>query len=159
MNSILFTGEEEILTDEDYKVIEEAEEIIKDNDPDFKPHFKKKHIGLLTVSIIFFVFFIFLGSFSTIFALVNYSNENIMQGVSVLGVDLSNLSKDDAKKKIEDEAQKRITTELIFNHNDEVYTLHLAEISADFDVDKAINDAYSVGRNGNIFKNNYLILI
>ena len=158
MNSILFTGEEEILTDEDYKVIEEAEEIIKDNDPDFKPHFKKKHIGLLTVSIIFFVFFIFLGSFSTIFALVNYSNENIMQGVSVLGVDLSNLSKDDAKKKIEDEAQKRITTELILNHNDEVYTLHLAEISADFDIDKAINDAYSIGRNGNIFKNNYQIL-
>ena len=159
MNSILFTGEEDLsFTDEDYKVIEEAEEIIKDNNPDFKPVFKKRHISLLVISILFFVLFIFISTFSTIFALINYSNTNIMQGVSVFGIDLSNLSQEDAKKKITEEAEKRISTELVFCHNDEVYTLHLSEIGASFDIDKAIYDSYKVGRDGNIFTNNFQIL-
>ena len=159
MNSILFTGEEDLsFTDEDYKVIEEAEEIIKDNNPDFKPIIKKSHISLLVISILFFVLFIFIGTFSTIFALINYSNTNIMQGVSVFGIDLSNLSQEDAKKKITEEAEKRISTELVFSHNDEVYTLHLSEIGASFDIDKAVYDSYKVGREGNIFTNNFQIL-
>ena len=50
MNSILYASEnvssnedDDVFTVEDYKVIEEAEEIIKDNNPDFKPIIKRKH--------------------------------------------------------------------------------------------------------------------
>ena len=158
MNSILYTGEESPLTEDDYKVIEEAEEIIKDNNPDFKPVIKKKHTGLLVFSILFFVLFIFVAFFSTIFALINLSHENIIQGVSCLGVDLSNLTVEEAKQKIISETENRISTEVVFKHNDETYTLHLSEISASFGIDDIVNNAYNVGRNGNIFVNNFEIL-
>ncbi len=159
MNSILFTGEEDnTLTDEDYKIIEEAEEIIKSNNPDLKTNTKKKHIILLIFSILFFVLFIFLAYFSTIFALLNLSHENIVQGVNALGIDLSGLNKEEAKQKIINETNNRISTEVIFLHNDETYTLHLSEISGSFNINEIVENAYNVGRSGNIFTNNYQIL-
>ena len=158
MNSILYTGEETTLTEDDYKVIEEAEDIIKDNNPDFVPVFKKKHMGLLVFSILFFVLFIFAITFSTIFALINLSHTNIVQGVSSLGVDLSGLTVEQAKEKIISETENRISTEIVLNHNDETYILHLSEIGGSFDIDKIVNSAYDVGRKGNIFSNNYQIL-
>ena len=158
MNSILYTGEESSFTDEDYKIIEEAEDIIKDNNPDFVPVLKKKHTGLLVFSILFFVLFIFIAFFSTIFALINLSHENIVQGVSSLGVDLSGLTIEQAKEKIISETENRISTEMVFKHNDETYTLHLSEIGGSFDIDDIVNDAYSIGRKGNIFANNFQII-
>ena len=158
MNSILYTGTDTSLSTEDYKVIEEAEEIIKNNDPNFEPIKRKKHLGLLVISILFFVIFIFLVVFSTIFALLNVSNESIIDGVSVLGIDLSGLSKEDAKNKLAIETENRVSIELVFKHNEEVYTLHPSEIGASFDIDALVDSAYSVGRAGNIFQNNYQIL-
>lgn len=159
MNSILFTGEEETnFTEDDYKIIEEAEEIIKSNNPDFVPIKRKKHYVLLSFSILFFVLFFFLLIFSTVFALINSNHELIMTGVNSFGIDLSGLSVDEAKEKILQEANERISTEIVFNHNDEIYTLHLAEIGASYNIDEIINKAYSIGRNSNIFINNYEIL-
>ncbi len=157
MNSILYTGTDSSFTTEDYKVIEEAEEIIKNYDPNFVPIKCKKHLGLLIFSILFFIIFIFLAIFSTIFALLNVSNESIIDGVSVFGIDLSGLSREDAKNKITAETENRISTELVLKHNDEVYTLHPSEISVSFDIDSIVDLAYSIGRNGNIFQNNYQI--
>ena len=158
MNSILYTGEESALTEEDYKIIEEAEDIIKDNNPDFVPIIKRKHVGLLVFSILFFVLFILISFSSTIFALINLSHENIIQGVSSLGVDLSGLTVEQAKEKIISETENRISTEIVFKHNDETYTLHLSEIGGSFDIDDIVNDAYSIGRKGNIFINNFQII-
>ncbi len=158
MNSILYTGEDQEFTEEDYKVIEEAEEIIKDNDPDFKPVIKKKHRGLIIFSILFFVLFVLIMIFSTIFAIININSNKIISGISVLGVDISKLTKEDAKAKLLSESDKRLNTEIIFKHNEEVYTLHLSEIGASFDIDAIIDKSYSIGRSGNIFVNNYTII-
>lgn len=159
MNSILYTGEDEdVFTDEDYKIIEEAEEIIKENYPEFTPVVKKKHTVLLVFAILFFVLFIFLAIFSSAFSIANSNHDNIMKGVSLLGIDLSGLSKEEAKNKILEETNNRLSTEIVLKHNDEVYTLHLLEVGASYDIDKMINSAYLVGRTGNLFKSNFEIL-
>lgn len=159
MNSILYTGEDEnSFTNEDYKIIEEAEEIIKDNYPEYVPVVKKKHTVLLVLSILFFMLFIFVVIFSTAFSIANSNNDNIMNGVSVLGIDLSGLSKEEAKNKILEETDKRLSTEVVLKHNDEVYTLHLLEIGANYDIDKMVYSAYLIGRTGNLFISNYEIL-
>ncbi len=159
MNSILYTGEEEdSFTDEDYKIIEEAEEIIKENYPEFTPVVKKKHTVLLIFAILFFILFIFLVIFSSVFSIANSNHNNIMKGVSILGIDLSGLSKEEAKNKILEETDNRLSTEVVLKHNDEVYTLHLLEVGASYDIDKMINSAYLVGRTGNLFKSNFEIL-
>ena len=107
---------------------------------------------------IFFIVFLLASVFSTVFAFINVNNTTFVSGISILGIDVSGLSKDDAKQKVTDDVSNRLSTDVIFKHNDETYTLLPSSVGGSFDIDKVIDDAYSVGRNGNIFQNNFAIL-
>lgn len=163
MNAILYTSgntTSQELTPEESKIFDEADEIIEQNSNDFsnKKNEHKSHIGLLIFSIIFFIVFILASVFSTVFAFININNTTFVSGISILGIDVSGLSKDDAKQKVTDDVSNRLSTDVIFKHNDETYTLLPSSVGGSFDIDKVIDDAYSVGRSGNIFQNNFAIL-
>ena len=163
MNAILYTSGDttlQELTPEESKIFDEADEIIEQNSSDFsnKKSEHKSHIGLLIFSIIFFIVFLLASVFSTVFAFINVNNTTFVSGISILGIDVSGLSKDDAKQKVTDDVSNRLSTDVIFKHNDETYTLLPSSVGGSFDIDKVIDDAYSVGRNGNIFQNNFAIL-
>ena len=163
MNAILYTSGDttlQELTPEESKIFDEADEIIEQNSNDFsnKKSEHKSHIGLLIFSIIFFIVFILASVFSTFFAFININNTTFVSGISILGIDVSGLSKDDAKQKVSDDVSNRLSTDVIFKHNDETYTLLPSSVGGSFDIDKVIDDAYSVGRSGNIFQNNFAIL-
>lgn len=163
MNAILYTSGDttlQELTPEESKIFDEADEIIEQNSSDFsnKKSEHKSHIGLLIFSIIFFIVFLLANVFSTVFAFINVNNTTFVSGISILGIDVSGLSKDDAKQKVSDDVSNRLSTDVIFKHNNETYTLLPSSVGGSFDIDKVIDDAYSVGRNGNIFQNNFAIL-
>lgn len=163
MNAILYTSgntTSQELTPEESKIFDEADKIIEQNSNDFsnKKSEHKSHIGLLIFSIIFFIVFILASVFSTVFAFININNTTFVSGISILGIDVSGLSKDDAKQKVSDDVYNRLSTDVIFKHNDETYTLLPSSVGGSFDIDKVIDDAYSVGRSGNIFQNNFAIL-
>lgn len=163
MNAILYTSGDttsQELTPEESKIFDEADKIIEQNSSDFsnKKSEHKSHIGLLIFSIIFFIVFLLAIVFSTVFAFINVNNTTFVSGISILGIDVSGLSKDDAKQKVTDDVSNRLSTDVIFKHNDETYTLLPSSVGGSFDIDKVIDDAYSVGRNGNIFQNNFAIL-
>lgn len=163
MNAILYTSGDttsQELTPEESKIFDEADKIIEQNSSDFsnKKSEHKSHIGLLIFSIIFFIVFLLASVFSTVFAFINVNNTTFVSGISILGIDVSGLSKDDAKQKVSDDVSNRLSTDVIFKHNDETYTLLPSSVGGSFDIDKVIDDAYSVGRNGNIFQNNFAIL-
>lgn len=163
MNAILYTSgntTSQELTPEESKIFDEADKIIEQNSNDFsnKKSEHKSHIGLLIFSIIFFIVFILASVFSTVFAFININNTTFVSGISILGIDVSGLSKDDAKQKVSDDVSNRLSTDVIFKHNDETYTLLPSSVGGSFDIDKVIDDAYSVGRSGNIFQNNFAIL-
>lgn len=163
MNAILYTSDNttsQELTPEESKIFDEADKIIEQNSNDFsnKKNEHKSHIGLLIFSIIFFIVFILASVFSTVFAFININNTTFVSGISILGIDVSGLSKDDAKQKVSDDVSNRLSTDIIFKHNDETYTLLPSSVGGSFDIDKVIDDAYSVGRSGNIFQNNFAIL-
>lgn len=163
MNAILYTScdtTSQELTPEESKIFDEADKIIEQNSSDFsnKKSEHKSHIGLLIFSIIFFIVFLLASVFSTVFAFINVNNTTFVSGISILGIDVSGLSKDDAKQKVTDDVSNRLSTDVIFKHNDETYTLLPSSVGGSFDIDKVIDDAYSVGRNGNIFQNNFAIL-
>ena len=163
MNAILYTSGDttsQELTPEESKIFDEADKIIEQNSSDFsnKKSEHKSHIGLLIFSIIFFIVFLLASVFSTVFAFINVNNTTFVSGISILGIDVSGLSKDDAKQKVTDDVSNRLSTDVIFRHNDETYTLLPSSVGGSFDIDKVIDDAYSVGRNGNIFQNNFAIL-
>lgn len=163
MNAILYTSGDttsQELTPEESKIFDEADKIIEQNSSDFsnKKSEHKSHIGLLIFSIIFFIVFLLASVFSTVFAFINVNNTTFVSGISILGIDVSGLSKDDAKQKVTDDVSNRLSTDVIFKHNDETYTLLPSSVGGSFDIDNVIDDAYSVGRNGNIFQNNFAIL-
>ena len=49
--------------------------------------------------------------FSIIFALLNISNEKILNGISILDIDVGNLSIEEATKKINDAINERFNDE------------------------------------------------
>lgn len=121
---------------------------------------KKTKKGLIiTIAAIAVIFILML--FSTIFALINMNNQNIMKGISILGIDVSNLSPEEATKKINDAIENRFQDEnnnLILKRNQTEISVTANTFNAKFDVEKAIAEAYNIGRSGNILTNNYAIL-
>ena len=151
MNAILFNKTHSVSSNDVNEVFRKAEEIIKENSPK-----KSKKWLIITICIIVFLFILL--ALSTIFALFNINSNKIISGISVLGIDISNLTVEDAKSKLNETFNTRLNSNLIFSHNEQLYNVLPSQLECTFDVDGAIDKAYSYGRNGNIFKNNYDIL-
>ena len=81
-----------------------------------------------------------------------------MTGVSINNIDISGLSKDEAKAKVENVLDEKINKEIKVIYGEYESTINPKVIDAKFDTNKAIEDAYGIGRNGNIIINNYNIL-
>ena len=151
MNAILFTGDSSPISDEEVKVFKDAEKIINNNK-------KKKHPVLIVLSIIIVILFLAFLVLSTIFALLNINSDKIVNGVSVVGIDISNLTKQEALDKLNAEFSNRISKDIVLKHNDELYSFIPSQIEGNYDVNKVVDQAYTIGRDGNIFQNNYSII-
>ena len=116
---------------------------------------KKKKIKLI---IAFSIIIIFLLFFSVIFALININNEKIYNNISVMGINVSNMSYQEAISAINDAIEQKFSEEILLKKDDYETTINADQINALFDVESAVSKAYSIGRNGNIVANNYSIL-
>ena len=103
--------EKEIQKNEENK--EEVNEI-KTNEEEQQSNKEKKSIVPVVIITILICLALF---FSIIFALININNENILSGISIMNVDVSKLSKEDALKKIDDEIEKAYRASLNSNNN------------------------------------------
>lgn len=115
---------------------------------------KKRIVAIIVVTSIF-VFFLL---FSVIFALLNINNNKILKNVSIMGIDVGNMTIEEAKEKINKIIETKQSEELTLKNEEFETTLNLTQIDFKFDVDSAINEAYNIGKNENIIKNNYSIL-
>ena len=141
------------------KVVEKPKETIKNDKPEYakemiKNKRRKNYIIICSIAIIIIVLLI-----STVFALLNLNNTNIISGVNVSEVDVSKLSIDDGKTVLNDFTEKKLMPEVNLKYNEE-YSIKLKpeEIEFKYDIEKALANAYNIGRDGSIFKNNYSIL-
>lgn len=117
---------------------------------------KKRNIKKLIISIMIVAIIALL--FSTVFALSNINNEKIISGVTIEGIEVSGLTKEEAKAKLETvyAEKKEKNIELKYEEFESELNPTLMEVS--YDIENAVNEAYSLGRNQNIFVNNYNIL-
>ena len=90
------TKDEEII--EERQIFNDAEEIITSACKDIEHQKKLKSFLLLLIPL--FIFAILVGILSTVFALINRDNETIFSGISVQGIDVSNLTIDEAKTEL-----------------------------------------------------------
>lgn len=153
MNAILFNSNNPSV--QATQMLKEAEQIIKNSSPkENKPKSKKSIIIIICL----IVFVILLTLFSTIFAILNMNSNKIISGISILGIDVSNLTKDEAKEKVSSLLNERLNTNLVFSNNEQIFNALPAELGCSYNIDDSISKAYSIGRTGHIFKNNFDIL-
>ena len=97
---------------------------------------------------------------STFFAIFNLDNTNIMEGINIKDVNISNLSKEEAKQVITDATNKELLPEISFVYGEDYkVTLKPEQIEFNYDIESAVDFAYKIGREGNIVENNYSIIL
>ena len=114
----------------------------------------KSKIILILIIILLIIFLS-----SIIFSILNMGNNNILRGISVDGIDVSNMSKKDAISKITNIVDNKLKSDLKVSYGDDKeINLNLSTLGVKYDINKAINEAYNIGREKNIIFNNYDIL-
>ena len=112
---------------------------------------KKIIVSIILVAIIALVF-------STVFALTNINNEKIISGVTIKGIEVSGLTKEEAIAKMETTYAQKKENNIMLQYQDFESELNPTLMEINYDIANAVDEAYSIGRNGNIFSNNYHIL-
>lgn len=146
---------EELEKNEEKETKEESTEN-NTNDNEIKKKSKKK---IIIISSIIAIIVLFLIIISTIFALLNINNSNIVSGVKIEGIDVSGLSKEEAKAKLEEIYQEKNQNDILLKYEDYETNINSEVLETNYDIEKAVNQAISVGKTNNIFINNYNILI
>lgn len=120
----------------------------------------KKKKTIFIICIILFILFIF----SIIFAILNMNKNTFLEGLSINGIDVSNLSKEEAKSSLEEIINNKLNTELLLSYqskeSNEPTENHVDPNSLEitYDLEKTLEEAYNLGKTGNIFQNNFEIL-
>ena len=108
---------------------------------------------IVTTAIIILLLF-----FSVIFALVNINNDKILSNISIMGIDVGGMSREEAEEAVNQVIDEKLKEEMILKKDEYETSLTATQINAEYDIETAVNEAYDVGKSGNIVTNNYAIL-
>ncbi|MCI9015635.1 MAG: hypothetical protein HFJ53_00470 [Clostridia bacterium] len=139
-------------TKEEQTKIEKQSDLEPGEEPKVKNNINKV---ILILSIILLIILL---SFSTIFALINKNTNKIIKGVSIKGIDISELSLEEAKQKVNENYIDKLKQNIILKQDEYETSLTPEQIEANFKIDETIEEAYNVGRSGKILKDNYKII-
>lgn len=144
------------------KIVEQKENPeVKETEKHSKKNGNKKIIIVCRVIAIAIIIAIF----STIFALINSNNEKILNGISINGISVSGKDKDEVKKLLAEKTEAKRTEDLVVKldtktRDGEKYKgiVSFEQLQLNYKLDEAIEKAYSIGRDSNIFVNNFNII-
>lgn len=113
-----------------------------------------------TARIILFIIllFVLVMFFSVIFAVVNVSNTNLIHGIYINNVNVSDKSKDDIKHYFNATLDQKKYDGIKVIHNDQEYVLELGLLKIQNNLNQVLDEANKLGRSGNILKDNYDII-
>ncbi len=94
----------------------------------------------------------------TTFAIINENDIKIKKGVSIQGIDVSELTKEQAKEKVKQEFLDNLDNIIYFQYGENQYPIDFQQINVEFLLDKAIEDAYNIGRTGSFITKNIKVL-
>lgn len=101
---------------------------------------------------------IFLCIFSIMFSLINMGNDKIYSNIQIQGVSVAHMKQEEARNQLKTMYNKKKDNQIIVKHNDLELEISYDELDIKNNIDDMVEKAYSVGRNGNIITNNYVIL-
>ncbi|MCX7884884.1 MAG: VanW family protein [Caloramator sp.] len=107
-------------------------------------------IPLLLLMIIFVTFGIIFGDTAS-------AQDVIYEGISINGVNVGGMSKEEAKNILEEKFNKHIKNKKIYmSYENYKFIISYKQLKAHYDVDKAVNEAFNYGKNGNLFEKTIL---
>ena len=145
---------EENNTKEEEKIENQAKDEVQEKQKTKKEHNKKMWLlsTILTICIVALVF-------STIFALLNLGKGTIARGVSIKGIDVSNLTVAEATQKITEAINVELLLGLEMRYGEEYkFDFDASQIQYSYDIKNAVKQAYGIGKSENIIVNNYELL-
>lgn len=101
---------------------------------------------------------ILLTTILTGFALLNLYNNKIIKGVMVENISLEGLTIDEAIQLLNDKLNNNLEREILLSADGQEYSIMPAQIDVSYNIDEIVNQAYNIGRTGNIIQNNFEIL-
>lgn len=119
---------------------------------------ENKKTKIVLISVISILALLLLAIICTGFALLNINNTRIMNGISINGIKINGLTKEEAEKKITEKMEENLNKDIHVKAEDFEYFIKLSQIEVDYNIAKAVQEAYNIGRNKNIFSNNFSIL-
>ena len=141
--------------EKDDKIAKKSEENKKIDKNVKKPKDRKKVLIAVIIAIVLMVFILI---FSVCFAMIHATKDTIARGVSIKNIDVSNLTYNEAKDNIEEAFDIAIGININLKYEDFSYVIAPADISLSYELNSALEEAYNVGRSGNIIQNNYELL-
>ena len=124
--------------------------------PENDRHLHSKGVRIFGISILVFIILLSIAFF--IFTFLNSKNENIISGISIKGIDVSNLSVEEAKETLQNYINENLPENITLVHNDYETSIPLSALNVNFDIDSAVNQAYEIGKSSNIFENSFIAL-
>lgn len=115
---------------------------------------KKAMIPIILIT----VFICTLMILSIIFALININNNTILSGISIMGIDVSNLTPEEAIRKMQELTQTKEVNDITLKYQDYETTINGKQVNVKYDIENAVTEAYNIGKSGNIVVNNYDII-
>ena len=141
---------------EEFKQVKEKPKKIKEEKR--KMEEKKKKRKWIPIAILIGIIFIIGILISTIFAFANINKNTIVSGVKIEGIDVSGLSAEEAKGKLETIYTEKLETEIPVQYNEYETTINANLFETKYNIEDAVKKAVEIGKEGNIFENNYKIL-
>ena len=119
---------------------------------------QKSHIKIWIILILIAILVILAAVFSTVFAVVNNNNERIIQGITVNETDISNLTKEEAIEKLNQIYGIKSEEQIYLKHGDYETSITYEALEVKYQIEEAVEQAFKIGRDGNVFQDNFQIL-
>ena len=126
---------------------------VEDTEPT-KEHNKTIWIVLITIAILI----ILVALFSTIFAVINIKSDKVLKGITINEIDISELTKEQAIEKINNIYGTRAEQQIYLTHGEYETSVTYEALEVKYQIQDAVNEAYNIGRSGNVIQNNFEIL-
>lgn len=141
--------------EEKEKKEEPNEEVVEvENTEPTKEHNKTIWIVLITIAILI----ILVALFSTIFAVINMKSDKVLKGITINEIDISELTKEQAIEKLNNIYGTRAEQQIYLTHGEYETSVTYEALEVKYQIQDAVNEAYNIGRSGNVIQNNFEIL-
>lgn len=119
---------------------------------------KKSRKSFFIILFVILAIVLLITIFSTIFALITSYSSTIINGIKIKDIDVSGLTKEEAIQKVSLAFNTKLQQPFTLKYNDYELEVFPEQFGISFNIENAVNSAYSKGRSSNIFENNFEVL-